>query len=90
MWDMNDMMGSGGMEAVREAFKTLQGSHPEVLAKLSAALTESRGRGSGTPKVTAALRDAAVSLAPTDKESARILFTLAELLAEVSRSKSED
>ena len=83
---MNDMLGSGGLEAVREAFKTLQGSHPEALAKLSAALKASRGKGSGAPSVSAALRDAAASLAPTDTDAARILFTLAELLAEVSRS----
>lgn len=81
------MLGSGGIEAVREAFKTLQGSHPELLANLSAALTANRGKASEAPKVTAALRDAAVSLAPTDKDAARILFTLAELLAEVSREK---
>jgi hypothetical protein len=81
------MLGSGGLEAVREAFKTLQGSHPEALAKLAAALTASRGQGSGAPNVTSALRNAAVSLAPTDADGARILFTLAELLAEVSHSR---
>ena len=81
---MNNMLGSGGLEAVREAFKTLQGSHPEALAKLSAALAASRGQGSSAPNVTAALRDAAMSLGTTDKDAARILLTLAELLAEVS------
>jgi hypothetical protein len=76
----------GGMQAIREAFKQLQGSHPEVLSKLSAALSANRGQGFGAPKVEAALREAAVSLIPTDKDAAETLFALAELLAEVSRS----
>jgi hypothetical protein len=84
---MNNMLGSGGLEAVRDAFKTLQGSHPEVLAKLSAALSASRSQPSGAPQVTVALRDAAALLSVTDEDAARILFTLAELLAEVSRSR---
>ena len=84
---MNNMLGSGGLEAVRDAFKTLQSSHPEVLAKLAAALSASRDQGSGATQVTVALRDAAVSLSATDEDAARILLTLAELLAEVSRSR---
>jgi hypothetical protein len=72
-------------EVIHEAFKSLQGSHPEVLARISSAIELARGQDSEIQNVEAAFREAAIALVPTDKGAAKTLFTVAETLAEISQ-----
>jgi hypothetical protein len=72
------------MGVIREAFVALQGSHPEVLARISSAIKAASGQDSNVALVEAAFRDAALALVPTDKSAAGTLFKVAETLAEIS------
>jgi predicted transcriptional regulator len=72
-------------EVIREAFKTLQGSHPDVLARISSVIESTRGDDSEIQTVEATFRDAAKALMPTDRGAAQTLFTVAETLAEISQ-----
>ena len=75
------------IEILREAFTTLDGKHPELVAKIAQAMQSSRGQDSQLPAVEAAFREAAVSLVPVDKDAAETLFTIAEVLAQIPRYK---
>jgi len=72
------------IEVIREAFVALQGSHPEVLARISAAIEIARGHDSELQEIEAVFRDAAKALVPSDKAAAQTLFKVAETLAEIS------
>jgi hypothetical protein len=71
-------------EVIRAAFAALQGSHPEVLARISSALDAARREDSNASTIEAAFRDAAKVLLATDAGAAQTLFTVAETLAEIS------
>ena len=75
------------IEVLREAFITLDGKHPELVAKIADAMQASRGKDSQLPAVEVAFREAAVSLVPVDKDAAETLFTIAEVLAQIPRYK---
>ena len=72
------------LEILRAAFLSLQQSHPEMVTRLSVAMTPSDGGDSSLPDVAAAFREAARALVPTDKDAAETLFTLAEVLAQTA------
>lgn len=61
---------------LREAFKALHGSHPEVMTKIAATVAAARGQPSQVPIVEAAFRDAGKALMATDKDAAQALFTV--------------
>jgi hypothetical protein len=70
--------------AIREAFSELQGSHPDVLARISSAMESARGHDSEIQTVEVTFRDAAKALVATDKGVAQTLFKAAETLAEIA------
>jgi hypothetical protein len=71
-------------EVIRDAFAALQGPHPAVMAMIGAVIDATRGQAHHVSAVEAAFRDAGKAIVSSDKESARILFKVAESLAEIS------
>jgi len=72
-------------KVIREAFNELQGSHPDVIARISSAIESAHGHDSEIQTAEITFRDAAKALVPTDKGAAQTLFKAAETLAEIYR-----
>jgi hypothetical protein len=71
-------------EVIRAAFATLQGRHPDVVARISAAIGALGGGDSNVHDIESAFRTAAIGLVPGDKDAAQVLFKVAETLAEIA------
>jgi hypothetical protein len=70
------------MEVIRGAFEALQGTRPEVLARISSAIESARSHASEIQEVEVAFRNAAKAkaLVSIDKATAQTLFTAAQTL----------
>jgi hypothetical protein len=67
--------------AIAYALEALNQTQPTLILEITAAIqVPGRGRKK-IASVEAAAREAATAVMPTDPEAARVLFTLAELLA---------